>query len=444
MASQIFIAHTESDRQTAALVCAALERGGMRGWLVFREVPIGVDTRTTALQAIETSAACVLILSSATDANSALLEQVNRVREWGLPLIALRLGSLLPPPALQEALQTSLSVDADPAPSEPQLEPLVKTVRAALLRSRTALEKPTLDIGSASSGLNAAPPASLGSEYDLPVKPDSPLPGASSAPPPVSPSYGSSASPPLSSGYGSAAPPPGSSGFGSSAPSQGSSGYGSSTPPPLPPGYGSSAPPPGSPAAPHPPYTPPAYGGMPYAAYSWQGPFRSVMALGWCVLVLLAFNLILDLVETAAGLGQAQLLSRMTAGGFNMAEVTSNDNRMQIIGVLQLVLLVWTAICLLIWMYRSYKNLPALGAQELTLSPGWAAGGFFVPFLNLVIPYMVMSEIWRARKVRPPGKDAVPPLWSDSGGLAGCLAVWPVGSPCILFGPQNWTPVRRK
>src|SRR5438046_2088014 len=100
MASQVFIACTEGDRQSAAAVCAALERGGMRGWLAFRDVPVGVDTRTTALQAIETSAACLLILSPETKVSFALIEQVIRAREWRLPLFALRLGNPLPSPAL--------------------------------------------------------------------------------------------------------------------------------------------------------------------------------------------------------------------------------------------------------------------------------------------------------------------------------------------------------
>ena len=48
----------------------------------------------------------------------------------------------------------------------------------------------------------------------------------------------------------------------------------------------------------------------------------------------------------------------------------------------------------LIWFHRVHKNLPALGGRELKYTPGWAVGGFFVPFLNLVRPLQVMREVW--------------------------------------------------
>ena len=48
------------------------------------------------------------------------------------------------------------------------------------------------------------------------------------------------------------------------------------------------------------------------------------------------------------------------------------------------------------WIHRAYRNLPALGAREPRLSPEWAVGSFFVPFLNLFRPYQVISEIWKA------------------------------------------------
>ena len=53
-----------------------------------------------------------------------------------------------------------------------------------------------------------------------------------------------------------------------------------------------------------------------------------------------------------------------------------------------------TAVLFLAWVYRAHRNLKALGATDLKYSPGWAIGGFFVPLLNLVRPYQVVTEIW--------------------------------------------------
>jgi len=52
------------------------------------------------------------------------------------------------------------------------------------------------------------------------------------------------------------------------------------------------------------------------------------------------------------------------------------------------------AICM--WMYRANTNIRALGTQGVTYTPGWCAGYWFVPFLNLVRPYQAMKEIYQA------------------------------------------------
>jgi len=61
---------------------------------------------------------------------------------------------------------------------------------------------------------------------------------------------------------------------------------------------------------------------------------------------------------------------------------------------LQLLVLIGGAVAFLMWFYRVHKNLLALRATNLEYSPGWAVGGFFVPFLNLVRPMHVMREVW--------------------------------------------------
>jgi hypothetical protein len=65
-----------------------------------------------------------------------------------------------------------------------------------------------------------------------------------------------------------------------------------------------------------------------------------------------------------------------------------------LIGLLQVLAFLGTGAAFLTWFYRASKNLPALGSVRLAYTPGWAVGGFFVPFLNLVRPLQVMREVW--------------------------------------------------
>jgi len=78
------------------------------------------------------------------------------------------------------------------------------------------------------------------------------------------------------------------------------------------------------------------------------------------------------------------------------AEASANDARQQLIGSIQTLLLIGTATLFLMWFHRAHRNLSALGAKELQHTPGWAVGGFFVPILNLIRPYQVACEIWKA------------------------------------------------
>jgi hypothetical protein len=49
-----------------------------------------------------------------------------------------------------------------------------------------------------------------------------------------------------------------------------------------------------------------------------------------------------------------------------------------------------------IWVVRANKNVRALGAKELSMSPGWALGHFFIPILNLWKPKTAMNQLWLA------------------------------------------------
>lgn len=52
----------------------------------------------------------------------------------------------------------------------------------------------------------------------------------------------------------------------------------------------------------------------------------------------------------------------------------------------------------LVWVYRANQNSHYFGAREMKFSPGWAVGCYFVPVLNLWMPFISMKEIWKTSK----------------------------------------------
>ena len=58
----------------------------------------------------------------------------------------------------------------------------------------------------------------------------------------------------------------------------------------------------------------------------------------------------------------------------------------------------WMGACvaLAVWTGRMYRNLFALGVEELRFTPGWGVGAWFVPLLNFVRPKQIIDDTWRA------------------------------------------------
>lgn len=83
----------------------------------------------------------------------------------------------------------------------------------------------------------------------------------------------------------------------------------------------------------------------------------------------------------------------------------------------------------IIWINRTQKNLPTLGATGMTVSPGWAIGWFFVPIANYFKPYEAMKQLWQASQAARSG--APQSSWKGRpvpGFLQGWWALWVITS----------------
>ncbi len=105
--------------------------------------------------------------------------------------------------------------------------------------------------------------------------------------------------------------------------------------------------------------------------------------------------LVVSALAALSDLSLLQYVQEISSGGpvdeYRAGEI---DARQATMGMAQLGLIVTCAIIFLMWFHRAHKNLKAGGLNDLRYTPGWAVGGFFVPFLNLVRPFQVMKEVW--------------------------------------------------
>lgn len=99
-------------------------------------------------------------------------------------------------------------------------------------------------------------------------------------------------------------------------------------------------------------------------------------------------------LSIASDFFEYRLLSTMHTGVPDMDAVNANDIRQGLIGIVLILMHILGAVFFIRWFRRAYYNLHAAGTRGLQFDEGWAAGGWFVPFLNLVRPYHIMREVW--------------------------------------------------
>ena len=113
-------------------------------------------------------------------------------------------------------------------------------------------------------------------------------------------------------------------------------------------------------------------------------------------ILLIWIALAMNCISLVSSYFQYDLLQTAANGGEISAEdITSNDNREQAIGIIQLIIFVVSAITFIQWFRRAYFNLH-LRVNRLSHSEGWAAGCWFVPIVNLFRPYQIMKELFQA------------------------------------------------
>jgi hypothetical protein len=65
-----------------------------------------------------------------------------------------------------------------------------------------------------------------------------------------------------------------------------------------------------------------------------------------------------------------------------------------VLGLATVAVYIATAVAFLMWLYRASNNVAAFG-QRTQHSSGWAVGSFFVPIMNLFVPYQATKDIWQ-------------------------------------------------
>ncbi|MDP8957226.1 MAG: DUF4328 domain-containing protein [Actinomycetota bacterium] len=136
--------------------------------------------------------------------------------------------------------------------------------------------------------------------------------------------------------------------------------------------------------------------GIPPDARTYGKPFRSAHTLARWTVGLVSGTVGLGVLSIVAWAIHIGVLSRFGAGEFSAEALEASEVRSGVVTFLMLASFLAAGIVWLLWQYRAQSNLSALGAADLRYSPGWAVGWWFIPFANIVMPYLTMRELWKA------------------------------------------------
>jgi len=144
MPHDVFISHSQHDSDTAAEVCAALEREEIRCWMAPRDIVAGRNWGGAIVQAIGASRLLILVFSSHSNDSPQVLREVERATSRNVTIVPYRIEQVEPSSELEYYLSVTHWLNAFGADRAQSLTALVRTVRQILGRDE-ARPAPSLE-----------------------------------------------------------------------------------------------------------------------------------------------------------------------------------------------------------------------------------------------------------------------------------------------------------
>jgi Domain of unknown function (DUF4328) len=148
--------------------------------------------------------------------------------------------------------------------------------------------------------------------------------------------------------------------------------------------------------------------------------FRKSESLTKWVRYMLYTQVIIAVISIISGYFEYQLLTDFQNGVYTsqelaIADAEASDQRQSLIGIAYLIVFIVSGFLILRWIHRANYNARQLGAENMTFTPGWSIGYYFIPILTLWKPYQAMKEIWKASKIptdwEVAGTSSILPIW---------------------------------
>ena len=116
MSADVFISHSNKDKNIAEAICHQLETGGIRCWIAPRDIEFGADWTAGITQGIASCKIFVLVFSDSANTSDHVRREVAKAFSLGLAVIPFRTEEVSPNRSLSYFLETVHWLDAFPVP----------------------------------------------------------------------------------------------------------------------------------------------------------------------------------------------------------------------------------------------------------------------------------------------------------------------------------------
>jgi hypothetical protein len=111
---------------------------------------------------------------------------------------------------------------------------------------------------------------------------------------------------------------------------------------------------------------------------------------------LLVAEIAVSVVSGVASVYRRGLLDRVREGNPpTFDEMQNADNFVGATAALWSLVSIAILVVLIVFLWRAAKNTELWQRDRAKWRPGWAIGAWFIPFANLVLPAMVVQDVWR-------------------------------------------------
>jgi hypothetical protein len=132
MAHDVFISHSEKNRNIATAICSALETMKIRCWMAPRDIRPGEKFGGAIVNAIHDSKIMIVVFSADSNMSEHVVREVERAVHSKLIIIPFKIEDIKPTPEMEYFLATSHWLDAVSKPMEDNIKTLAEAVREIL------------------------------------------------------------------------------------------------------------------------------------------------------------------------------------------------------------------------------------------------------------------------------------------------------------------------